>query len=46
MGLDHNGHECLHHVTKFDPVTDEEYCDECGDVVDFSNEEDDADITV
>lgn len=33
ISLDHNGHECLHHVTKFDPDTDEEFCNECGDVI-------------
>lgn len=33
MSYDHNGNICLHHVTKFDPDTDEEFCDECGDVI-------------
>lgn len=41
MGLDRNGRECPHHVTKFDPDTDEEYCVECGDVVDSNSNEDD-----
>lgn len=41
MGRDRNGNECQHHVTKFDPDTDEEYCAECGDVVESAEVEDD-----
>ena len=33
MSLDRNGRPCLHNVTDIDPLTNEEYCLECGDVI-------------
>lgn len=38
MSYNRNGQICLHNITETDPDTKEEYCLDCGDVIE--NEED------
>lgn len=39
MGYDNNGRLCRHSVTDVDPDTNEEYCIECGDVIENDDTE-------
>lgn len=40
MSKDSNGNNCRHNITETDELTNEEYCIECGDVVEENTEED------